>query len=171
MEDSSGDARYAPPQALIEDLQSAGPAPGELATRGKRFVAAMVDGLIAFGVIWLLSLVLSFDLWNQEGRSLWSPRPVDSVIGFGSFLLLQGYLLIKRGQTIGKLIFKIRIVRPDGSAASIGRIIGLRYALASLLGIVPALGQIYAIVDCLFIFHSSRRCLHDRIADTIVVQA
>jgi hypothetical protein len=29
---------------------------------------------------------------------------------------------------------------------------------------------IYSLVDCLMIFRKSRRCLHDEIADTIVVK-
>ena len=36
---------------------------------------------------------------------------------------------------------------------------------------VPIVGAFYALVDCLLIFRESRRCLHDNIADTIVVTA
>ena len=35
---------------------------------------------------------------------------------------------------------------------------------------VPLLGILYTIVDALFIFAESRQCLHDKIADTIVVK-
>jgi len=37
--------------------------------------------------------------------------------------------------------------------------------------LVPGIGQIYSIVDALLIFRQSRKCLHDNIADTIVVKA
>jgi len=84
---------------------------------------------------------------------------------------MHGYLLVTRGQTIGKALLKLRIVRPDGSRASIGRVIGLRYAAPALLNVMPAVGMIFTLGDVLFIFRESRRCLHDQIADTIVVQA
>jgi uncharacterized RDD family membrane protein YckC len=37
----------------------------------------------------------------------------------------------------------------------------------SLIGIIP----LYTIIDLLFIFGEQRQCLHDKIADTIVVKA
>jgi hypothetical protein len=36
-----------------------------------------------------------------------------------------------------------------------------------LLGVIP----LYAIIDVLFIFGNARRCVHDYIADTIVIKA
>ena len=42
------------------------------------------------------------------------------VIGFILFLVIHGYLLATRGQTVGKTLLKIRIVRSDGSPASPG---------------------------------------------------
>ena len=36
---------------------------------------------------------------------------------------------------------------------------------------VPFIGGVYALVDCLLIFRASHKCLHDNIADTIVVKA
>jgi len=71
------------------------------------------------------------------------------------------------GQTIAKRWLKIKVVRADGSRASLGRIFWLRNVVNALLGIIP----LYGIIDSLFIFSESRQCLHDKIADTIVVNA
>jgi uncharacterized RDD family membrane protein YckC len=172
MEDQTQDARYAPPQSHVEDVQQTGQSqPGQLATRGKRFLAAMVDGGIAVGALWLLSVFTPYDVWSDDGLSLWTPRIADTAIGVVLYLALHGYLLVTRGQTIGKALFKIRIARPDGSKPSIGRLLGLRESPLFLANIVPMLGQIFVLVDSLFIFRESRRCLHDQIADTVVLQA
>ena len=40
-----------------------------------------------------------------------------------------------------------------------------------LLGLVPLIGWLFALADALLIFRDSRKCLHDNIADTIVVTA
>jgi len=58
-------------------------------------------------------------------------------------------------------------VRSDGAPASLGRIFWLRNVLNGLISVIP----IYGIIDSLFIFSESRQCLHDKIADTIVVNA
>lgn len=172
MEEQSQDARYAPPQSHVEDVQQTGqPQPGELATRGKRFLAAMLDGGIAIGVLWLLAMLTPYDVWSDDGRSLWTPRLADTAVGILVYLVLHGYLLATRGQTIGKALFKIRIARPDGSKPSIGRLLGLREGPLFLLNVVPMIGQVFVLVDSLLIFRASRRCLHDQIADTVVLQA
>ena len=48
-----------------------------------------------------------------------------------------------------------------------GGIFWLRNVVNGLLGIIP----LYGIIDALFIFGESRQCLHDKIADTIVIKA
>jgi uncharacterized RDD family membrane protein YckC len=62
----------------------------------------------------------------------------------------------------------IRIVNySDGQVPSAGRLIGLRYVLNSFLGrIIP----FYAFVDVLLIFGNERRCIHDYLAGTKVVE-
>ena len=71
------------------------------------------------------------------------------------------------GRSIAKKILTIKVVRSDGSPASLGRLIWLRNVVNWLISIIP----LYGLIDSLFIFGESRQCLHDKIADTIVVKA
>jgi uncharacterized RDD family membrane protein YckC len=81
-------------------------------------------------------------------------------------------ILVKRnGQTIGKKLLGIKVVRKDGSKAGLGRIFWLRYLLNSVFMLIPVVGSLYSLVDSVFIFGSARRCVHDYLADTIVVRA
>jgi len=50
------------------------------------------------------------------------------------------------------------------------RILGLRYGIGYLANLVPVVGALFGLIDCLLIFRQSRRCLHDQIADTIVIR-
>jgi uncharacterized RDD family membrane protein YckC len=165
------DNRFAPPLAHVEDVEASGP--GTLAGRGTRLGAAIIDvvlALIAFGVVAFVTPINIFKT-ATGGGGMWLVLVQNLVLGFGLFLLIHGYLLATRGQTVGKALLKIRIVRSDGSPASFGRIVGLRYLPTSVLASIPFIGSIYGLIDTLLIFRASRRCLHDNIADTIVVTA
>ena len=59
----------------------------------------------------------------------------------------------------------------DGAAVPAGRLIGLRYGVFSALNILPVFGQLVGVIDALCIFRSSRRCLHDNLANTVVIKA
>ena len=125
--------------------------------------------MAAFG---LISVLTPFNIFRPDpSQGLWLPMARNTLLGFIVFLLVHGYLLATRGQTVGKLLTKIRIVRSDGTRASFGRLVGLRFLLNSFLALIPVVGTIYALVDVLFIFRAERRCIHDLIADTIVVRA
>ena len=82
------------------------------------------------------------------------------------FAVASGILIAKRGQSVGKAAVGIKIVRTDGSRAGFWRIAGLRW-LVMMLG--SSLIGLIGLVDVLMIYRSDRRCLHDLIADTIVV--
>jgi uncharacterized RDD family membrane protein YckC len=79
--------------------------------------------------------------------------------------------LYKNGQTISKYLFGIKIVRTDGSRAGVWRILLLRGFVMGLIQQIPIVGIIIMILDPLLIFRDSRKCLHDDIADTIVIKA
>ena len=50
---------------------------------------------------------------------------------------------------------------------SFARILWLRNLLNMVLSMIP----LYSIIDAVLIFGEERQCLHDKIADTIVVKA
>jgi len=166
------DARFAPPQAHVEDL-----ATGEqvLAGRGERFIAATLDGLIGGGVGWVIGMIPAVQKLLQAqtaavAENVWTLTPWTLTVGVVVFLALQGWPLLTRGQTIGKIIMKLRIVRPDGSRPDAFRLLGLRYGIGILCNLNVVVMMIYGMLDSLMIFRSSRKCLHDTIADTLVIK-
>ena len=169
MASASDDNRFAPPLAHVEDVAEAGT--GALAGRGVRLVAVLLDAVFAGVAFWILSLVTPLNWSPAPGVNMVRFLAINGLVGFIIFVVLHGYLLATRGQTIGKALLKVRIVRSDGSRASLMRIIGLRFLPTTVISLIPLIGGLYAVVDCLLIFRESRRCLHDNIADTIVVRA
>jgi uncharacterized RDD family membrane protein YckC len=168
MASNMGDDRFAPPQAHVADV--ALPSDGlVLASRGRRLAGAMLDVAIALFLGWLIYKLSPWNPLNSSMGSFWDINS-SNLWGILVFLVAHGYLLASRGQTIGKALLQMRIVRPDGSPASLVRLLGLRYGIGYLINFVPAISIVYALIDSLLIFRSSKRCLHDDIADTVVIK-
>ena len=91
------------------------------------------------------------------------------ILGNLVFLALHGYLLAKHGQTIGKKVVGTRIVGLDGQHIPFGKMYFVRYFLPSLIAQLPFLGGIFGLVDALFVFRKDKRCIHDLMAGTQVV--
>jgi uncharacterized RDD family membrane protein YckC len=173
---------YAPPQAAVNDAETADTElVPELASRMSRLGAVLLDGVIA-GVLCLLPLFIGFDAQafsraatakDDDGMvaALSTAGLTGAVLGALIWVVLTLYLVARDGQTLGKKVVGIKVVRADGSRASLGRIFWLRNVANSLPGFIPLLGNFYSLLDHLFIFGSRNQCLHDRIADTIVVDA
>jgi uncharacterized RDD family membrane protein YckC len=162
---------YAPPTAAVRDVASETVGGHVLAERGTRFFAALIDVVILVAVMFLIGLVTPFSVFDPARSGFVTTVAIPYILGMLIFLLVHGWLLATQGQTVGKKLLGIRIVRSDGSRGSLGRVFGLRYALNGLIASVPIVGTIYGLVDALMIFRDSRRCLHDQLADTIVVKA
>lgn len=163
------DKRYAPPSAEVADVASDGDGT-ELAGRGARLGAALIDVLVSVLAVWVISLVTPWQPFTADAESPLMQMSINTLLGYVVFMLVQGYLLATRGQTIGKLLLDMRIVRSNGERASFARIALLRYGVGTLLTAIPTVGQLYGLIDVLLIFRQSRKCLHDNIADTIVVK-
>lgn len=87
------------------------------------------------------------------------------------FFLINGYLLAKRGQSIGKVVVDIAIVNVDTHRIlPIGRLMMLRFAPIYMIQAFMAFAHLLVfIVDALFVFRRDRRTLHDMIAGTTVI--
>lgn len=172
MEESLQDRRYAPPAAHVEDVAPLESGALALASRSQRFWAAMLDVGLALVATLLVGWLAPGLLWNeQDTQELWALDLRGAFGGFLVFLALHGWLLVRHGQTVGKALLRLRIVRPDGGRASALRLLGVRYGIGSALMVLAPVGMAYGVLDCLLIFRASRRCLHDTLADTIVVKA
>ena len=137
----------------------------ELASPWVRLAAVIIDGLIVLGlfIIVFLAGVVSFGL---EGGLLGLLVLIPVYL---AVLIVQMILLAMRGQTIGKIILRIRIVDSvTGAHPGWARLILLRTLVHSIIGSIPFIGFIYALVDALFIFRADHRTIHDLIASTRV---
>jgi uncharacterized RDD family membrane protein YckC len=161
--------------------------PGSLAERGSRLLAATVDELIllaislpmVFGAIPPLVARVSSGAADLESldtmtvlRSMvGGPGTTITVLALIAWCIITAWLVAANGQSIGKRVVGIKVVRTDGSRASFARIFLLRNVVNGLPNLLPYVGWLYQLVDPLMIYQDSRQCLHDKIADTIVVRA
>lgn len=167
---------FRPPEAILAD---APPAQLELASRWARLGAKCLDGLTVGAVVMVAGIggALLMPMMAGRHRSDALATAFAVTAAGGVFLALLALVVwnciwLKRyGQTVGKRALRIRIVRSSGEPATLGRIFLLRFLPVTLLGAIPVLGHVLTLVGILLIFRDSRRCLHDQIADTIVVKA
>ena len=149
----------------------------QLATRMERFSGAFVDGLILGGAGFVVGMVLGIVLVaagvDPSGLAFKGIVAVASVvINAGIFLAINGYFLATRGQTIGKLLVKTRIVADsDESLVPLVPLVLKRYLPIWIGSAIPLVGPFVGLVNALLIFRGSVKCLHDDIAGTKVIKS
>ena len=162
------------------------PLPGSLAERGTRLLAATIDELILlaislpmlFGAVPALAALVAGtgDLEALDTASILhsmvgGPGTAITVVALLAWCIITAWLVAANGQSIGKRLVGIKVVRTDGSRASFARIFLLRNVVNGLPNLLPYVGLLYQLIDPLLIYQESRQCLHDKLADTIVVRA
>ncbi len=159
---------YSAPTAVVQDINE----PNQLAGRGERLGAALIDGLI---LMFILIPLMWFGGYFKYAMSGQQPslglQLIWTLIGFAVFVLLQGYTLHQSGQSIAKKLLGIKIIDRDGKKPPLYKLIALRYGLMQLIALVPIIGVlVVGFVNPLMIFSKEKRCLHDLIAGTYVVK-
>ncbi len=158
---------HAPPVADLETPQEI-----NLASRWARLGGSMVDGIVA---IIILGPVMYFTgFWE---RAMTGDVPISDTIIYGLlgrvvYLVLNGYLLSKRGQTIGKLVVGTRIISIEtNEILPLWKVFVVRYLPLAVSANLPIIGPLIVGIDSLFIFRKDKRCIHDFIAGTKVIKA
>jgi uncharacterized RDD family membrane protein YckC len=167
---------YAPPTSDV-NAGAQPPAEGQPAERGTRFVAALVDGLL-FLVALIPAFIAGFEsgVFREGGNTAIFRAFVANGLGAISglawlgLIIFQAYLVATSGQSIAKKLFKIKIVKLDGAPVNFVSGVLLRNWLMMLLQQIPVVNLILPLLDALFIFREDRRCIHDLIAGTKVIQ-
>ena len=133
-----------------------------------RFVALFIDGLITGFASAAVQAILVPGLAFSRGGAMRSTTAIAAVglaylVGISIACAYESLFVYKLGATPGKIIFGLRVVRPDGGPISLGRSIG-RYFAKMLSGIILGIGYIMAGFD------AEKRALHDMLADTRVIK-
>jgi uncharacterized RDD family membrane protein YckC len=161
---------YAPPKAQVVDYVA--PAVADLAGRGERLGAAILDSLI--GLLWVVPIWMFLGIFSAIRGGHQPPLQITAVgalMSLLAYVVVNGYFLNATGQSLGKKMVGIRIVSLDDSNPGLGKLLLLRIAPISLAALIPVVGQVVSMLDALFIFSRQRRCLHDLLAGTKVVRA
>jgi len=163
---------YAPPRAAVQDIVNE-TARASAAERSARLGASLLDGLVILGMVYapfFVGMLLGGGLHGagaDGGGAMIGVGFALATVGFIVWCTITVRYMQRNGQSIGKKIVGIKVVRTNGEPATFGRVFWLRNFVNGAIGMIP----FYAFVDLLFIFGESRQCLHDKIADTVVVNA
>jgi uncharacterized RDD family membrane protein YckC len=147
-------------------------APLPLAGRGRRFVATLIDAALVPVVAILLMLVTGVLEHAQDWSESAMPFARMFGLGLASYVLLNLWLLLVRGQTLGKTIMGIMIVTAKtGAKAPLWRLFfrGLFFPTLYLIVLIPFIALI-PVIDQVLIFRKDRRCIHDWACGTAVVR-
>jgi uncharacterized RDD family membrane protein YckC len=161
--------------------------PGALASQGRRLGARALDGLVLLPVV-AVAVVIGVALaWDHAAPAIRAsqdqdqgqnaPVPVHALLWiYGTFfaiIIVVGLVQVayetvataRYGRTLGKMWLHIRPIRTDGQpvgwARSFVRV--LVYWIFSFLGWIGLIDTLWCLWD------NNQQCLHDKVADTIVV--
>ena len=132
---------------------------------GIRFVSLLIDSIvlaIVFAILGIFFGIFNYQV-NSPGLNIYGGQSyglLSFIIYIAYYTLLEG----STGQTIGKMVTKIKVVKEDGSKIDMGSAL-----VRNLLRIVDAL--IFYLVGAILIWRSKKKQrLGDIIAKTVVIK-
>ena len=136
-----------------------------LASKTKRFIAIFIDYFIYFIIMFFLIQITGDKYELEDGTVGFRVEGFPALISLIPWFLLLPILEGKTGQTIGKMIMKIRVSKTNGTTINIGNSI-VRH-LFDIVDYLPFLGIVGLLV-------ASNNELNQRVGDlvakTIVIE-
>jgi uncharacterized RDD family membrane protein YckC len=177
-------------EILLQRLKSGEALPGEMErpTVLRRFACIFVDGIVLVIPIFVIGIVAG----TAAGFGHIAPgatlvmQGVVSLVGVAITLVYFGTMHGAKGQTLGKMAGKIKVVNLDGTPITMSKayLRALCYSGPNILaplpllvgfpagyGIIAGVGGVYAIVNIIMalVDRNMQRALHDRLAGTRVI--
>ena len=138
---------YTAPQSAPELVSEPELNSSELASRWARLGASILDVLVItvvatpiIGLAFYFGInsasktlgVWFYDFSESADSPLW--QAINCIFAVLVYIAINGYLLVKSGQTIGKKALSIQIVDyQTNQLLSVGKVIGLRYVVTQVL--------------------------------------
>lgn len=155
---------------VVQDFKSGvGESNLPLATIGSRVLAQLVDMI----VVWMIMMPLGMVMGVLQAMKMRAPASGPPEVPLGLFLMnilfsggviaYEALMMQSRGQTLGKMALKIKVVSPDGSKISAGQAWARTLVRVFLSGCC-FIGYISAFTN------KERTTLHDMAAKTRVVR-
>lgn len=167
-----------------------------IAGAGDRILAALLNQLFTFLILLVPFVGLIAFAVKNEGRIIGSEEIVGLLLGMTSFwvglagilayTVIQIYYMSRDGQSLGKKIMRIRVLKTDGrNPGFVGTVLVREIAWSVLVAIIAAviglavgdngenainLLAFLANFVLLFMVKRDRRTLYDILADTVVVK-
>lgn len=167
-----------------------------IAGAGDRILAALLNQLFTFLILLIPFAGLIVFAIKNEGRIVGSGEIVGLLLGMTSFwvglagilayTVIQIYYMSRDGQSLGKKIMRIRVLKTDGrNPGFVGTVLVREIAWSVLVAIIAAviglavgdngenainLLAFLANFVLLFMVKRDRRTLYDILADTVVVK-
>lgn len=135
----------------------------QLAGIGRRFAAIWVDGFVLSIPVMILIFAVMIPVMASGAEE---PPAYFGVMAWAFiplYIIYEGLMLQYRGQTLGKMALRIRVVRATGEPISAGQAWGravVRAAFVSFLSIINYLPAF---------FTKEKTCIHDMAAKTRVI--
>jgi uncharacterized RDD family membrane protein YckC len=136
-----------------------------------RFVAQLVDVIILGVVFWILGFTGAGTITVDASAAQVSISPlfgllivIDVIIAFLYFTILEG----RNGQTVGKMLVKIKVVKQtDNSSISYGE--AAVRTILRIIDLIPFIFVPYLLAAVLIWSSEKKQRLGDRVAHTVVV--
>ncbi len=141
-----------------------------LASRWNRFWASTIDALL-MALVTMPVVYFTGGFEEVDGKLVEQSFTYETLIGLLGIIVFIAFnykFLIHNGQTIGKKILKIKIVELDNTLPSKRTLLN-RYLVYFVPTYIPVVGSWLSLINILFIFGKEKRCIHDYIAKTKVI--
>lgn len=137
-----------------------------LARWSDRFIAWLIDFVIVNVAVWSVLAAAAFPFWFYDMGRWGSVQPFEGPAGYGivstAFFAYWLFFEYTRGQSIGKMVMKIKTVNLAGRPADAGSIAIQSFGKAFLLPLDVILGWIFT--------NDKRQRIFNRASNTIVIK-